>query len=353
MVGGMRARLWRRDMRLRVPVIGASQRHATRSHLFLEFEHDEVRGLGEISPQPAPLHGDPGLEDVIDELIHFTLRHVGEILHREGAPPRWTRVSHLAGSRAASYAASTLAEMALLDRELRARESTADEHWVARFATPSQITVSLLDDGPWTSAGDAHRVRAKVSNVAVPPQRWERLAQLGLPVLLDFNCSASDPHDVTSLLRQARSFVEVCAVEQPFAPGNLVDHAQLARNIEVPVSLDEGVRHRRDLEQIAHYRAAQVICVKPARVGGYAQARTMIEHAQGLGLGVYLGGFFEPPLARRANRSLARHLVTLPSDIAPARLETTSDLLAPDPWGFGYLPGPDLETDAPLVTHQW
>ena len=49
-----------------------------------------------------------------------------------------------------------------------------------------------------------------------------------------------------------------------------------------------------------------MICVKPARVGGLANARSIIARAPGAGLRVYLGGFFESPYARQVHRALAK-----------------------------------------------
>ncbi|MBW4029520.1 MAG: hypothetical protein HIU57_02425 [Acidobacteria bacterium] len=344
----MRVRLWRHQLSLGSPITTAVQVHATRAHLFLEVEIDGVRGLGEISPQPYELNGDPGCDDVVVELEHFTLRQFFEATLREGHAPHWSRVTHFAGSRRASHPAAALLEMALLDAHLRARHETIEEWWPARFDTPIQSTVSLMDEQAMAPHPRATQLRAKVSRAPVPPSRWRELAQWGLPVLLDFNGVARDVEEVLSLTASARPHVEVIAVEQPFAPGNVVEHARLATRSPVPVSLDEGVRHRRDLDQIVRYHAAELICVKPARVGGFAQARTMIEQAQRAGLGVYLGGFFESPLARRANRALARHYLERPSDVAEVDLDV-GGLLSTDPWGCGYLPGVVLEAEEALV----
>jgi len=352
MVDEMKVRLWRHDMNLRSPVSAAAQVHATRAHLFLEVEVDGVRGLGEISPQPASLNGDPGVDDVLREIKNFTLRQFIETAQREAQSPNWARVTHFAGSRPASYPASALLEMALLDLHLRGRSSTVESHWPERFTTPNQVTVSLLDDAPWTPLDDAAQVRAKVSTAEVSLERWHELASLERPVLLDFNCSGINVQDTLRCVALARTHVQVCAVEQPFAAGNVVEHARLATLLDVPVSLDEGVRHRRDLDQIARYQAARLVCVKPARVGGYAQARTMIERAHQLGLEVYLGGFFESPLARRANRALARHYLARPSDVSPVALTGDEGVLVPDSWGCGFLPGPDLENALPLLNRR-
>ncbi len=348
----MRARLWRHDIALRTPVSAADQVHSTRTHLFVELEIDGVYGYGEVSPQPQGLNGDPGLRDVVDEFEVFTLRQFIEAAQREGESPHWARVTHFAGSRPASRPASALLEMALLDRDLRARHATIEHQWPERFLTPTQATVSLLDEGPWVDVGDAAQVRAKISAHPVGVERWERLASLGRPVLLDFNCSGGSIDAVLATVERAQDFVDVVAVEQPFAVGNVVEHARLAAVLECPVSLDEGVRHRRDLDQIVRYQAARLVCIKPARVGGFAQARTMIERAQRLGLEVYLGGFFESPLARAANRALARHYLTRPSDIANADLATDLPWRS-DPWGIGFVATAALTWCEPLVSRQW
>ena len=348
----MRVRLWRHELSLGSSITTSQQVHATRTHLYLEVEIDGVLGMAEISPQPHALNGDPGLDDVLVELEHFTLRQFVEVTQRERAAPHWARVTHFAGSRPASYAASALLEMALLDANLRTRREGVAAQWPERFDTPLQSTVSLLDDQPMSPHRDAAQLRAKVSHAPVPLSRWRELADQGLPVMLDFNCAGHDVDDVVSFTATARSHVEVVAVEQPFAPGNVVEHARLAAVLDVPVSLDEGVRHRRDIDQIVRYRAAAQICVKPARVGGFAQARTMIERAQRYDLEVYLGGFFESPLARRANRALARHYLTRPSDVAEVDLDTAG-LFVVDPWGYGLLPGEVLESKETLMTRLW
>jgi hypothetical protein len=55
--------------------------------------------------------------------------------------------------------------------------------------------------------------------------------------------------------------------------------------------------------------------VKPARVGGLANARAIIVKARDVGLRAYVGGFFESPYGRRVNRWLAANCVDEPSDV--------------------------------------
>jgi L-alanine-DL-glutamate epimerase-like enolase superfamily enzyme len=89
----------------------------------------------------------------------------------------------------------------------------------------------------------------------------------------------------------------------------------------VPISLDEGVRSPRDLEQIARYSAASIVCLKPARIGGLANTKAMAQRAVSLGLEPYIGGFFESPYARRVHRLLANNCIAQPSDVADVAVQ--------------------------------
>ena len=338
----MKVTLWRRDVELRRPVRSAAQHHAQRSRLVLRVEHDGVVGFGEIAPQPEDLNGDAGIVDVIDEVRVFVMPQLQNILEREGDLPSWTRIARFAGSRAASNPAVALLEMSLLDRELRVTRQSIEALWPARFDTPLQSTVSLIDDEDWRVDANASRVRVKVSAAALTSSALGRLAQITVPVLLDYNCEASNDADVIELVRCARDVADVAAVEQPYAVGNVVDTARLAEQLDVPMSVDEGVRSTRDVAQLVRYRAAEIICVKPARVGGLAHARTIVLEAQDAGLRPYLGGFFESPYARQVHRLLARSCVDEPSDLGlvDVVLEGYAKEVDPAPDGFGVAPSP-------------
>lgn len=329
---------------MRFSVLAAGERHDERSRLFLRVEHDGVAGYGEVAPQPNELNGDAALEDVVDELRVFVVPQLHQILEREGEVPSWTRVARFAGPRAASNPAVALVEMAILDRELRATRQSVTSLWPAQFETPLLATVSLLDDVPWNVSPDATRVRAKTSSTTPSTAALERLSGLSAPVLLDFNCGASSDDDVVEHVRIVSAVASVVAVEQPYAVGNVVDSARLAEKLDVPLSIDEGVRSVRDVGQIVRYGAAEILCVKPARVGGLANARAIILAAREAGLQPYVGGFFESPYARHVHAQLAHNCVEEPSDLAPVSVdligyEREIDLSNE---GFGVTPSPQM-----------
>jgi O-succinylbenzoate synthase len=346
----MDATLYRQDVVLDQRVQASEQDHRDRTRLFLRLQHDGVEGYGEVAPQPLALNGDPSLDDVLGAL-EGALVQLGEIVAREGAMPPWSRVARLGNEAPARRVASALVEMAALDRELRLVSRSIEELWPPQFSTPTQSTVSLIDeDTAWHIDAASQRVRAKTVPGPISSTSLERLASLNVPVLLDFNCSASDDDDVAAQVQQARRVCEISAVEQPYAVGNLVDHTRLAERLDVDLSLDEGVRTLRDVSHIVRYQAASMLCVKPARVGGLANARTMIERARSLGLKVYLGGFFESPYARHVHRALANATTDQPSDVGPVAVVGADDEVIRVAASFGVQPSPSTLSRATPLT---
>jgi o-succinylbenzoate synthase len=310
----MNVTLFRQVVALKRPIRASLETHDERTRLYLRVEHEGYGGFGEVSPQPRALNGDPGVDEVL-EALRGALRRLEEVLEREGETPHWSRVSRLGAETPSENVAYALIEMALLDRELRRDARPITDLWTPLMVTPLQQTVSVLDDAAWNVSDETTRVRVKCAPGALNAVARERLLEVQVPVLLDFNCSARTDDEVLEVVAEVSALATVDAVEQPFAVGNVVDHARLAKRLGVDLSLDEGVRSARDLAQIDRYGAAAMICVKPARVGGLANARTLILRAQELGLRVYLGGFFESPYARHVHQALANSCVREPSDL--------------------------------------
>jgi len=321
-------------------VMASGQLHDARPHLYLFIESGGLCGWGEISPQPVPLNGDAGLIDVIDHLQHHLIPQLVRAAESEKSLPHWTRVARFANATAASRAASTLVEMALLDWYLRTEATPLSALWPQQFETPVMRTVSALG-ASWAPLDTPTSLRLKVDAAPLSDEVLAALKRDATDVLLDYNCCGPSRASVEHHIGQVAQFVPLRALEQPFAPGNVVDHALLRSATDVAVSIDEGVRTRRDIDHIAQYEAADLVCIKPARVGGYSVARSLIEHAKEKGLRPYVGGFFESRLARTVNRALAESFVAEASDIAPAPVTNAEGWIA-DETGVGIRPSPAL-----------
>jgi len=316
----MNTSLYQQNAVLAQAIRASEQAHNERARLFLCIECDGALGFGEVAPQPYALNGDPSLEQVL-RAVRGALARLEAVASREGSLPEWSRVARFSSGSPRENVAMALVEMALLDRELKASSSAIGDLWPQCFETPTQATVSLLDDVPWRVDSSAARVRVKCAPGVIEDSALERLASLSVPVIMDYNCSATDDDGVRRQLDVIQHVVDVAAVEQPYAVGNVIDHARLAAVVDVPISIDEGLRSTRDLRYIANYGAATMICVKPARVGGLANARTLIAKAKEFGITAYVGGFFESPFARGVHRALARSCVSEPSDIGNVVIE--------------------------------
>jgi len=346
----MRVTLWRQEVQLHAAPNAAEQRHVRRTRLFVRVEHGGIDGFGEVAPQPTSLNGDPGVDEVVDELLERVVPQLANAVERERDLPSWTRLARFAGSRPASNPAVALIEMALLERELRARHATISSLWPPIFDTPLQMGVSLLDAEPWCIADDVARVRVKTAPGALDAQGLERLARVQQPILLDFNCSAHADEDVIAQVRTLDGVSVIAAVEQPYDVGNVIDTARLAEQLDVAMSVDEGVRSMRDVAQLVRYRAATVLCVKPARVGGLSSARTILTSARTMGLAPYVGGFFESPYARAVHRHLAAATTPEPSDVAVVTLDgAPGSEVETGEGAFGVRPSSSMLAAATLV----
>jgi O-succinylbenzoate synthase len=322
----MNWRVVQRSEPLRRAVSAANQRHEQRRRIFVELNDSGFSGWGEVSPLAYNVAGDPGVDEVYEHLTNVAIARVSEIWQREHAAPRWSRVAALARNSAPSRWAHTAIEMALLDWELQQRHHTLASEWaVDDSAVETMGTVSLLDDErAWFVAPGTRRIRVKTTAGVNPEKFLDALEVLATPILLDFNTSAGSINEVQRQIEILGSRVKLEAVEQPFALGDFISHAELAREIDVPLSLDESVRSVLDVRQIARYRSAALVCIKPPRVGGIAVARSMLTTAHDAGLRTYIGGFFESPLARRAHRVLAAWSHSEPSDVGDVELEGDS-----------------------------
>ena len=61
-------------------------------------------------------------------------------------------------------------------------------------------------------------------------------------------------------------------IEQPLYYADVLDHAELARQIQTPVCLDETIVSVKAAEQAVQVGAAQYINIKPGRIGGLGNA---------------------------------------------------------------------------------
>ncbi len=139
-------------------------------------------------------------------------------------------------------------------------------------------------------------------------------------------------------------------IEQPLSHDDIIDHAELQKQLKTPICLDECIRSARHAEQAIRLRACGVINIKLGRVGGFREARLVHDAAEAAGIPVWCGGMLEAGVGRAHNIALATlPNFTLPGDVSASKRYWTRDIIVPpvettargtieirDEAGFGY-----------------
>ena len=106
-------------------------------------------------------------------------------------------------------------------------------------------------------------------------------------------------------------------IEQPLAPGDLVDHAKLQRRLNTAICLDESIVSLANAQHAHELGACRIINIKLGRVGGYSEAKEIQAFAQAHGMPVWCGGMLEAGIGRAHNIALSTLSgFTLPGDVS-------------------------------------
>ena len=118
-------------------------------------------------------------------------------------------------------------------------------------------------------------------------------------------------------------------IEQPLDHTDLIEHAELQRQIGTPVCLDESVTRPRDFELALKIDACRVINVKPGRVGGLRNAVRIHDMARDAGMAAWVGGMLESGVGAGICAALGTLPgFTYPADVFPSSKFYTEDITA-------------------------
>ena len=347
--------------RVRLPLVTPFRTSAgeqrEREALLVRVTSPEGEGWGECAALATPSY----TSEYVDG-AHHVMRH--HLLPRLLAQPDVASADvapFLAGVRGHAMAKSAL-EMAVLDLELRAAGvSFADHLGAVRRSVAAGVAVGIPDDlghlldavaGFWEAG--YRRVKLKIApGWDVRPLQAVR-ERFGDDLLLLVDANASYTLADAAHLARLDAF-GLAMVEQPFAPDDLLAHAELARRIRTPICLDESVTSAAAASSAIALGAAAVVNVKAGRVGGYLEARRVHDVCAQAGVPVWCGGMFETGLGRAANVALAAlPNFTVPGDLSASdryyRRDITPPLLLDDGrLGVPTGPGLGVEVDWDLV----
>jgi O-succinylbenzoate synthase len=148
-------------------------------------------------------------------------------------------------------------------------------------------------------------------------------------ILLSVDANAAYSLDDLDVLRELDRF-GLLMIEQPLAPGDLVDHARLQRELLTPICLDESITRRAYARHALELGACRIINVKLGRVGGFAEARAIERIAVEHGVPVWCGGMLESGVGRAHNIAMSTLAgFTLPGDVSASERYWERDVVVP------------------------
>ncbi|MGW7469578.1 o-succinylbenzoate synthase [Streptomyces xantholiticus] len=304
---------------------------------------DEAEGWSEFAADPEPLYCSEfaaGAEIVIRDFLLPRVAALPEPTTAAVAPA----MASVKGHELAKAALGT----ALLDAELRAYGmSLATFLGSVHERVPAGVSVGiknsvpeLLDEVERYLAEGYIRIKLKIEpGWDIEPVRAVRECfGDGLPLQVDANTAYSFAD--TEHLRKLDDF-GLLLIEEPLEENNLRAHARLQERLATPVCLDESSHSTRDAASAIAMDACRVINVKPARVGGYPEARRIHDVAAAHGVPVWCGGMLETGIGRAPNLALAALPgFTLPGDTSASSRYFAEDITEPFVLHDGHLPVP-------------
>lgn len=207
--------------------------------------------------------------------------------------------------------ASAAVEMAVLDALLRrAGRSLASWLGATRDRVEATLTVGIGEPVDEQAAAPYRNVKLKAaSGVDLDVDRWA-----GRRVSADANGSLQ-PDDVARLVGAGLDHLE-----QPYGADDWDGHAALRRaHHDLAVALDESIRTVEDVRRAAGEGAADIVVLKPGRLGGLRAARAAHDAAVEAGLRCKVGGMWDTGVGRAAALALAGLPgCTVPPDLSAA-----------------------------------
>lgn len=133
----------------------------------------------------------------------------------------------------------------------------------------------------------------------------------------------------TPLLKRLDDY-NLLMIEQPLAPGDLVDHSKLQRKLRTPICLDESIVCLTNARHAHELGACRIINIKLGRVGGYSEAKAIQSFAQEHDMPVWCGGMLEAGIGRAHNIALSTLPgFTLPGDVSASARYWDEDIIEP------------------------
>lgn len=119
-------------------------------------------------------------------------------------------------------------------------------------------------------------------------------------------------------------------IEQPLWHDDFYFHAELQKQIQTRICLDEAIHNARDAQAAIELNACRIINIKVGRVGGFSEAVAVHNAAEKNGIPVWCGGMLETGVGRSHNIALSTlKNFTLPGDVSASKRYWKEDIIEP------------------------
>ena len=146
---------------------------------------------------------------------------------------------------------------------------------------------------------------------------------------LHIDCNAAFTLDDLPMFRELDKY-KLAMIEQPLAHDDLIDHAELQRQISTPICLDESITSVQKARQAVQIKACKWINIKPGRVGGFTNALEIHDLCRRAAVPCWVGGMLESALGVSSLTALATlDNIKYPSDICASDRFYVNDLSRP------------------------
>jgi o-succinylbenzoate synthase len=190
-------------------------------------------------------------------------------------------------------------------------------------------TGALLEKVSTERASGYQRIKIKIKpGLDVKLVEAVRSKYPDITLSVDANAAYSLHHDLPVMQELDR--YNLLMIEQPLAPGDLVDHAKLQKELKTPLCLDESITKEADARQALELDACRIINIKLGRVGGFSEAKKIHDWARQAGTPVWCGGMLETGIGRAHNIALSTLPgFTLPGDVSASSRYWEEDIVDP------------------------
>jgi O-succinylbenzoate synthase len=145
---------------------------------------------------------------------------------------------------------------------------------------------------------------------------------------VDANSAYSLDADL-SVIKQLDEY-NLLMIEQPLAPGDLVDHAKLQREIKTSICLDESIVGLTAARHAYELASCRIINIKLGRVGGHTESQLVQAYALNHGIPVWCGGMLEAGIGRAHNIAMSTLPgFSLPGDVSASERYWEEDIIEP------------------------